>query len=73
MGNKVGRPLKNPSEKLSQSVRTLVSQSVKRFLLHKTVEENLTEAQLVRLALYNLMLSWADAPLDDPTFKDILK
>jgi hypothetical protein len=71
--NKVGRPAKHASEKLSHSMRTLVSPGVKRFFLHKMNEENLTEAQLLRLALFNLMLSWADAPLDDVTFKDVVK
>ncbi len=71
--NRVGRPSKHSSEKLSQSMRTLVSPGVKRFFLHKMIEEDLTEAQLIRLALYHLMLSWADAPLDDVTFKDVVK
>ena len=71
--NKVGRPPKNPEERLDRSIRTLVSGRVKRFLIEKAIEENLTEAHLLRLAIFNLMRPWADAPVDDPTFKDVEK
>ncbi len=69
----VGRPPKEPEDKLDQAVRTLVSGRVKEYLRKKAKEENLTEAKLLRLALYNLMLPWVDAPIDDPTFEDVEK
>jgi predicted DNA-binding protein len=71
--SKVGRPPKNPEERLDQSIRTLVSGRVKQYFIEKAIEEDLTEAQLLRLALYNLMRPWSGAPLDDPTFNDIEK
>ncbi|MHC4736480.1 MAG: hypothetical protein ACYTDW_18775 [Planctomycetota bacterium] len=71
--SKVGRPPKNPEEKLDKSLRTLVSGRVKQYFIEKAIEEDLTEAQLLRLALYNLMRPWSGAPLDDPTFNDVEK
>ena len=71
--SKVGRPPKDPRDRLNKSIRTLVSGAVKRYLLHKAIELDLTEAQVLRLALYNLMLPWTDAPVDDITFKDVEK
>ncbi len=71
--NKVGRPPKEPEDRLNKSIRTLVSGNVKRYLIEKAIEQDLTEAQLLRLALYNLMRPWSDAPIDDPTFKDVEK
>lgn len=69
----VGRPPKEPEDKLDQAVRTLVSGRVKEYLRKKAKEENLTEAKLLRLALYNLIRPWTDAPLDDPTFENVEK
>ena len=69
----VGRPPKEPEDKLDQAVRTLVSGRVKEYLRKKAKEENLTEAKLLRLALYNLIRPWASAPVNDPTFDDVEK
>lgn len=69
----VGRPPKNPEDKLDQAVRTLVSGRVKEYFKEKAQEEDLTEAQLLRLAIYNLFRPWTGAPLDDPTFEDVEK
>jgi len=71
--NKIGRPPKEPEDKLNRSLRTLVSGRVKEYFKRKAEEQNLTEAQLLRLALYNLMLPWLDAPWDDPTFENVEK
>ena len=71
--NKIGRPPKEPEDKLDRSLRTLVSGQVKEYFKKKAQEEELTEAKLLRLAIYNLIRPWTDAPVDDPTFEDVEK
>jgi hypothetical protein len=58
---------------LDQPFRCLGTSNVKEYWQARAEELGLNESELLRLAIYQLMLPWANAPLDDPMFKEINK
>jgi len=70
---RVGRPPKPDNEKMDQPFRCLGTGSVKSFWQWKAAELGMTESQLLRLAIYNLIRPWDGAPLDDPMFDGVEK
>ncbi len=70
---RVGRPPKSEEEKMDQPFRCLGTSQVKRYWQWKAAEMDMTESQLLRLAVFNLIRPWEGAPLDDPMFEEIEK
>jgi len=65
---RVGRPPKSDEERMDQPFRCLGTKQLKEYWQLKAAEQGLTESDMLRLAIYNLIRPWAKAPLDDPTF-----
>lgn len=71
--SRVGRPPKSDEEKMDQPFRCLGTGPVKSYWRWKAAEMGMTESQLLRLAVYNLIRPWEGAPLDDPMFDEVEK
>ncbi len=70
---RVGRPPKPDEEKMDRPFRCLGTGAVKKYWKQKANEMNMTESQLLRLAIFNLIGPWTNAPVDDPMFEGIEK
>lgn len=70
---RVGRPPKDKATKMGETFRCLGTVAVKQYWKQKAKELNITESQLLRMAIYGLIQPWLDAPLDDAMFDDIEK
>lgn len=70
---KVGRPIKADEEKMDRPFRCLGTGAVKDYWQGKAQVLELTESELLRLAIFNLIRPWADAPVDDPMFDGVEK
>lgn len=71
--SKVGRPIKADEEKMDRPFRCLGTGVVKDYWQEKARELELTESELLRLAIFNLIRPWLDAPVDDPMFDGVEK
>ena len=68
---RVGRPPKDIEEKMGQTFRCLGTKAVKEYWQNRAKALDMTESQLLRLAIFQFIGPWVDAPLDDPMFEGI--
>ena len=70
---KVGRPPKADEDKMDRPFRCLGTGAVKEYWQEKAAQMEITESELLRWAIFNIIRPWANAPIDDPMFEGVEK